>query len=61
LFYSIEHSRDNFAAFERAGGRGTFLDFEMPLGQGHNVIGNPDLWSGPVATYLDARAAREKH
>jgi len=61
LYYSIPHSRENFDAFEKAGGQGTFLDFEMPQGQGHDVIGRPDLWSGPVGNYLDTLAVPEKH
>jgi dienelactone hydrolase len=59
-FYSIAHSRENFAAFEKAGGRGTFLDFDFPDGQGHNLIRHPDLWSGPVDDYLHSLDATEK-
>ena len=60
-FYSIAHSRDNFAAFEKAGGQGKFLEFEMPVGQGHSVVGRPNLWSGPLDTYLSSLAATEKN
>jgi len=56
-FYSIAHSRDNFAAFEKAGGQGKFLEFEMPPGQGHFVAGRPNLWSGPIDSYLRLLAA----
>jgi dienelactone hydrolase len=56
-FYSIAHSRDNFAAFEKAGGRGKFLEFEAPAGQGHFVFRRPNLWSGPVDSYLKSLAA----
>ena len=59
-FYSIAHSRANFAAFEQAGGHGTFLDFDVPGGFGHGLIGHPELWSGPVSRYLDSLAATEK-
>jgi dienelactone hydrolase len=58
-FYSIAHSRDNFAAFEKAGGLGKFLEFDMPAGQGHFVIGRPNLWSGPLDSYLSSLAATE--
>jgi dienelactone hydrolase len=58
-FYSIAHSRDNFAAFEKAGGRGKFLEFDMPVGQGHFVMGRPNLWSGPLDSYLGSLAAAE--
>jgi len=60
-FYSIAHSRDNFAAFEKAGGRGKFFEFDMPVGQGHSLAGRPNLWSGPVDSYLRSLAAAEEH
>jgi dienelactone hydrolase len=59
-FYSIAHSRDNFTAFEKAGGQGKFLEFDMPVGQGHFVIGRPTLWSGPLDSYFSSLAATEK-
>lgn len=55
--YSIAHCRDNFAAFEKAGGLGKFVEFDMPVGQGHFVIGRPSLWSGPIDSYLRSLAA----
>ncbi|QWG12663.1 alpha/beta hydrolase [Bradyrhizobium sediminis] len=58
-FYSIAHSRENFAAFEKAGGQGKFFDFDMPLGQGHTLVGHPNLWSGPLHSYLSSLAAAE--
>ena len=60
-FYSIAHSRDNFAAFEKAGGHGKFFEFDMPPGQGHSLIGRPNLWSGPLDSYLSSLAATENH
>jgi dienelactone hydrolase len=59
-FYSIAHSRDNFAAFEKAGGRGQFLEFEAPAGHGHFILGRPNLWSGPIDSYLKSLAAPEE-
>jgi len=53
-FYSLSHSRKNFAAFERAGGRGKFIEFDVPNDVGHNVIHYPDLWAGPIADYLNS-------
>jgi dienelactone hydrolase len=53
-FYSIAHSRENFVAFEKAGGHGKFLEFDMPSDIGHNVIHYPDLWAGPVGDYLNS-------
>jgi pimeloyl-ACP methyl ester carboxylesterase len=59
-FYSIAHSQANFAAFEQAGGHGTFLEFDVPGGFGHGLIGHQELWSGAVSRYLDSLAATEK-
>jgi pimeloyl-ACP methyl ester carboxylesterase len=59
--YSIAHSRDNFAAFEKAGGQGKFFEFDMPAGQGHSLIGRPNLWSGSLDSYLSSLAAAENH
>ena len=55
-FYDIEHSRNNFALFQGAGGHGTFLEFDVPGGYGHFVLGAPELWEGPVAEYLSSLA-----
>jgi len=60
-FYSIAHSRDNFAAFEKAGGRGEFFEFDMPVGQGHSLIRRPKLWSGALDSYLSSLAAAANH
>ena len=60
-YYSIAHSRDNFAAFEQAGGQGQFLELDMPPRHGHFVVGRPDLWSGPIDSYLNSLAAAGKH
>jgi dienelactone hydrolase len=54
IFYSIDHSRKNFAAFEQAGGQGTFIAFDVPSDVGHNVIHYPDLWAGPIGDYLNS-------
>lgn len=53
-FYSLDHSRKNFAAFESGGGRGQFFAFDMPHDIGHNVIHYPDFWASPVGAYLDS-------
>jgi dienelactone hydrolase len=57
--YSSAHSRSNFAAFEKAGGQGSF--FEFGPNPGHFVFRDPDLWSGPIGKYLDALANAEAH
>jgi pimeloyl-ACP methyl ester carboxylesterase len=59
-YYSIAHSRVNFAAFQKVGGQGRFLELEAPTGQGHFVVGRPNLWSGAVESYLKSLAAPEK-
>jgi dienelactone hydrolase len=59
-FYSIPHSRENFAAFEQAGGQGKFLEFDIPGGNGHFLIGATSLWSAAVDDYLNALAAAER-
>jgi pimeloyl-ACP methyl ester carboxylesterase len=55
-FYDIEHSRNNFASFQSAGGHGTFLEFDVPGGYGHAVLSAPELWQGPFAEYLRSLA-----
>jgi dienelactone hydrolase len=55
-FYSIAHSRRNFAAFEKAGGQGAFLEFSGSPNPGHSVFRDSDLWSGPIGKYLDTPA-----
>jgi pimeloyl-ACP methyl ester carboxylesterase len=38
-FYPLSHSRANFAAFEHAGGKGTFLEFPKPAtSTGHRIV-----------------------
>lgn len=55
-FYSLAHSRRNFAAFQAAGGTGTFLEFDAPPGaNGHRIVEHPTLWTDAVETYLIRR------
>jgi pimeloyl-ACP methyl ester carboxylesterase len=58
-FYSIAHSRLNFAAFREAGGKGTFQEFDVGR-NGHFVIGSPRLWSVPVSEYLESLRSAPK-
>jgi dienelactone hydrolase len=52
-FYDLRHSRANFEAFRAAGGRGRFVEYDMPAGQnGHYIAGRPDLWRADVDGYL---------
>jgi len=59
-FYRLDHSRANFAAFQAAGGKGSFFDFEVPGGNGHRVTYSPRLWTGHVDRYLQAVGAEAK-
>jgi pimeloyl-ACP methyl ester carboxylesterase len=56
-YYSIEHSRSNFDAFKKAGGKGEFFEFVVPDGIGHRLVRYPNLWSGDVEKYLIAIGA----
>jgi dienelactone hydrolase len=60
-FYSLDHSRANFAAFQAAGGKGSFFDFEVPGGNGHRVMFSPPLWTSHVESYLNSIGAEGKH
>ena len=52
-FYDLRHSRANFEAFRGAGGRGRFVEYDLPAGQnGHYIAGRPDLWRTDVDAYL---------
>jgi dienelactone hydrolase len=43
-FYPLAHSRNNFAAFQSAGGKGSFHEFVPPQGRdGHSIVFFPDL------------------
>jgi len=58
--YSITHSQENFSAFRDAGGQGSFLEYDVPGGNGHIIIYYPSLWSTPVGDYLDSLAVAQK-
>jgi hypothetical protein len=46
--------------FQNAGGQGTFLKFNVPGGNGHAVLSDPELWKGPVEAYLSSLTDRAK-
>ena len=51
--YSMEHSRANFEAFVRAGGKGSFHDLAVPKSTpGHLLVLWPERWSPLAAQYL---------
>jgi dienelactone hydrolase len=52
-FYSISHSRSNFATFEAAGGKGEFVEYPKPEHtSGHGIITRSAIWSRDVDRYL---------
>ena len=53
-FYKISHSRQNFDAFQAAGGIGEFHVFNLGAGQsGHGLISMRSQWQSAVMRYLD--------
>jgi dienelactone hydrolase len=55
-FYPLSHSRENLAAFQAAGGKGTFHDYAPPEGlNGHFIGAAPQLWGAAVEAYLADR------
>lgn len=60
-YYPLPFSRANFAAFETAGGKGTFHDFQPPQGlTGHEIVWAPQLWSTTLEVYLTERGLPAK-
>ena len=52
-FYPLFHSRENFAAFQAAGGNGAFHEFTPPPGlSGHAIAARPDFWASILDAYL---------
>jgi dienelactone hydrolase len=60
-FYPLSHSRSNFAAFQAAGGKGTFHEYTPPPWEsGHNISTIPGLWSSTLEDYLAERGLPAK-
>lgn len=53
-FYPLSHSQDNFAAFQKAGGKGAFHTIQRPpdLVSGHRIVERPGVWSALIEEYL---------
>jgi len=51
--YSIAHSRSNYETFTKAGGKGEFIEFDVPSGNGHFASRYPELWRERVEKYLE--------
>jgi dienelactone hydrolase len=52
-YYSLSHSRENFAAFTAAGGKGLFHAFAAPAENGHWLPTFPAVWATDVEAYLE--------
>lgn len=52
-FYPLSHSRQNFAAFQGAGGKGAFHEFVVPGANGHALATRAAIWGPAVAAYLE--------
>ena len=53
-FYSTKHTRERFRTFESNGGKGTYLQFDVPGGNGHALSAAHSLWSPAADAYLNA-------
>ena len=51
-YYKLSHSRGNFKAYKRAGGKGTFFS-RFRDGIGHFLASRSGDWSRPVNNYLE--------
>jgi dienelactone hydrolase len=61
VFYSVDHSRGNFAAFERAGGKGEFFEFDVPGDKnGHALNAYPELWISNIEKLMATLQAAER-
>lgn len=52
MYYSIAHSRSNFEAYRKAGGKGDFVELDAGVLDGHDVVANPSLWKPKITEYL---------
>lgn len=60
-YYSLPHSRANFAAFQAAGGRGMWHDYKPPEGvTGHQIGTAPQAWTADMEAYLIERGLPAK-
>jgi predicted peptidase len=59
-FYPLSHSRANFAAFQAAGGKGSFHEYVPTRGNGHGISFAPVLWSDTLEAYLAERGLSSK-
>jgi|SRR3954447_463900 pimeloyl-ACP methyl ester carboxylesterase len=60
-YYPITHSQANFETFAGAGGKGEFLLFDVPGGNGHTLDRYPELWSVAVDEFMTKIEAGQGH
>ena len=53
-FYSTKHTGERFQTFRYHGGRGTYMVFDVPGGNGHALSAAYNLWSPAADAYLSA-------
>ena len=60
--YNLMRGPQDFAhfAWKNWWGQGAFLEFDVPGGDGHYVIGHPQSWSTAVEDYLNSLPVAEK-
>lgn len=52
-FYPLSHSRENFGAFQAAGGQGEFHEYPpLQYRTGHEIHAQPGIWGPAVDDYL---------
>lgn len=56
-FYSLAHSEINFDQFRSNGGKGEFVRFQVPSGDGHGLRQWIELWRPAVDRYVKATKA----
>jgi len=59
-YYQISHSRQNFDAFVRAGGKGTFITYSLGSRDGHSLLNSPDTWRDAVASFVEQVKQRDR-
>ena len=52
-YYSLSHSRKNYAAFVSAGGKALFHEYVVPAKNGHWLPLFPELWAKDLDSYLE--------
>jgi dienelactone hydrolase len=51
-YYSLSHSRKNYASYTAAGGKGMFCVYNVPARNGHWLPAFPALWEKDLEAYI---------